>query len=474
MKKLSLKLLFVTLITIMLLTFLSVQAGAASKKDLVFELRDDGCSYAVDLCDDMATGKLVIPSEYKGLPVIEIGSFAFSESDRLTNIVIPTTVMYIGEFAFSDCNSLEKINIPESVVYIGEYAFLNCNNLTSIKIPKGVTYISACMFDDCENLETVELPDGLTTIGVDAFASCSSLNNIVIPDTVTKIETQAFMFCDSLESINIPDKVKSISEEAFYGCSNLKKIIIGKNVNKIGKWAFYDCGKLEDVYLFSKDLSRIPDGNRNFIDAEWHYVITKTTKATISKNGKKTIICEDCGKIESETVIFRLDKITLSKKKYTYNGKEKIPDVTVKDSKGNTLKKGTDYTVTYPKKRKSIGKYTVTVTFKGNYSGKKKLSFEIVPAKVTLSKLTAGKKQLVAMWKTVSNVTGYEVIYSTSKDFRKKTTKTITVENSKTKKTTIKKLKKGKKYYVKVRAYKIVSGNKLYGAYSSVKNVKVK
>ncbi len=117
---------------------------------------------------------------------------------------------------------------------------------------------------------------------------------------------------------------------------------------------------------------------------------------------------------------------------------------------------------------------TVTVTFKGNYSGTKKLTFEIVPAKATLSKLTAGSKQMTATWKTVSGATGYEVVYSTSKKFTKKTTKTVTIKKAKTKKTTIKKLNKGKKYYVKVRAYKNVSGKKIYGAYSSVKNVKVK
>ena len=42
------------------------------------------------------------------------------------------------------------------------------------------------------------------------------------------------------------------------------------------------------------------------------------------------------------------------------------------------------------------------------------------------------------------------------------------------KKTTLKKLKSGKKYYVRVKAYKTVDGKKLYGATSSVKSVKVK
>ena len=77
-------------------------------------------------------------------------------------------------------------------------------------------------------------------------------------------------------------------------------------------------------------------------------------------------------------------------------------------------------------------------------------------------------------WKTVNGADGYEISYSTSKKFTKKTTKTATVKKQKTKKTTIKKLKNATKYYVRIRAYKKVSGKNVYGAYSSVKNVKVK
>ena len=221
-----------------------------------------------------------------------------------------------------------------------------------------------------------------------------------------------------------------------------------------------DCGK---VTLAQKTVAKKAHTNK-----------TTVTKATLSKNGKSETKCTACGYVSKTAVIYAPKTVKLSVTAYTYNGKTKTPSVTVKDSKGKKLKSGTDYTVKYSKGRKSPGKYTVTVTFKGNYSGTKKLTFEIAPAKVTLSKLTAGSKALTATWKTVSGATGYEVQYSTSKKFTKKTTKTVTIKKAKTKKTTIKKLKKGKKYYVKVRAYKTVDGKKIYGAWSTVKNVKVK
>ncbi len=97
------------------------------------------------------------------------------------------------------------------------------------------------------------------------------------------------------------------------------------------------------------------------------------------------------------------------------------------------------------------------------------------PATVTLKDLRSKKKkEVVVEWKKVSGVTGYEITYSTSKKFTKKTTKTATIKKQSTSKTIIKKLKSKKKYYVKVRAYKTVNKVKVYGAYSKVKSIKCK
>lgn len=203
-----------------------------------------------------------------------------------------------------------------------------------------------------------------------------------------------------------------------------------------------------------------------------HTYKTTTTKATLKKNGKQVTKCSVCGDVKSTKTVYYPKTIKLSATSYTYNGKAKTPTVTVKDSKGNTLKKDTDYTVKYASGRKNPGKYTVTVTFKGKYEGTKKLTFTIKPAKAALSKVTAGSKQATVAWKAVSGATGYEVQYSTSSKLR--SSKTATVKKGSTKKTTIKKLTKGKKYYFRVRAYKTIDGKKVYGAWSSVKSVKIK
>ncbi len=202
------------------------------------------------------------------------------------------------------------------------------------------------------------------------------------------------------------------------------------------------------------------------------YKTVVTKAATLSSNGKTAVKCSDCGVVDSTSTVYSPKTISLSATSYVYNGKVKTPSVTVKDSKGKTLKKDTDYTVKYASGRKSTGKYSVTITFKGKYSGKKTLYFTIAPANVTLSKVTAGSKSATVTWKTTTGASGYQVMYSISSGF--KSAKTATVSGSSSKKTTIKKLTKGKKYYFKVRAYKTVDGKKVYSSWSSVKSVKIK
>ena len=96
-----------------------------------------------------------------------------------------------------------------------------------------------------------------------------------------------------------------------------------------------------------------------------------------------------------------------------------------------------------------------------------------IPPPTTVSKLTAGKKSItVAITKNSSQVTGYQVQYSTSKSFSKATTKTIS--SYKTTKYTLKSLSAKKTYYVRVRTYKKVGSTTYYSGWSTYKYVKTK
>lgn len=109
----------------------------------------------------------------------------------------------------------------------------------------------------------------------------------------------------------------------------------------------------------------------------------------------------------------------------------------------------------------------------GNYSFKISKYNEVSkPGKVSLSSVKSSKKKTaVIKWKKINNADGYQIQYAKSKKFKGK--KTVYVSGSYTKKT-ITKLNRKKRYYVRVRAYKIVNGSYKYGKWSSVKSVKVK
>lgn len=90
--------------------------------------------------------------------------------------------------------------------------------------------------------------------------------------------------------------------------------------------------------------------------------------------------------------------------------------------------------------------------------------------RVKFSKLkVSGKCKVKATWKKLTNISGYQIQYAPNKKFKKAKRKTV-----KSTSVTIKKLKKKKTYFVRVRAYKLVDGKKVYGKWSAVKKVKIK
>ena len=208
---------------------------------------------------------------------------------------------------------------------------------------------------------------------------------------------------------------------------------------------------------------------QEIIPALGHELKVVIKPSTLKNNGSIVEICKICGTVQSTTTIYHPKTIKLSTPTYVYDGKAKKPAVTVKDTVGNKLVKDTDYTVTYTSGRKAIGKYKVKVTFKGNYSGVKELIFTIKPAKVTGLKLTSPKsKQLKVTYKKAKGDVKYQIVYRVK---GASTWKKVSVTGTSK---LIKKLKGGKTYQVKVRAFKKVNGTTYYGAYTSIKSLKVK
>ncbi|MCM1285041.1 MAG: fibronectin type III domain-containing protein [Acetobacter sp.] len=205
-----------------------------------------------------------------------------------------------------------------------------------------------------------------------------------------------------------------------------------------------------------------------------YYEYLTDIKEVLSSDGGKVQPCKYCGYEKAIETYYAPKSASLKYTSTTYNGKKKTPKVTVKDRKGNIIP-ASNYKVTYKNNYKP-GKATVTITFNGKkYDGVMTKTFTIKPKKSTLSSVKSTKsKKITAKWKKDANVTGYQIAYSTSSKFTKKTTKYVTVSKAKTTQKTISKLKGKKKYYVKIRAYKTVDKKKVYGSWSNAKSVTTK
>lgn len=210
--------------------------------------------------------------------------------------------------------------------------------------------------------------------------------------------------------------------------------------------------------------------------------LVKDTDYTVSyKNNKKvgtaTVTVKGMGIYGgTQKVSFTITPRAVSKCAVTgvedmvYTGKAIKPLPTVKYG-DKTLKKGTDYTLSY-KNNKAVGKATVTINGKGNFTGTKQVTFRIAPKAVAISSLTAGKDSLEVQWEKSAGITGYQLQYSQVKDFS--TAKSVTVTGVKSVSRVIRKLESGKTYYVRIRTYKTVNGAKYYSAWSATKAKKNK
>ena len=174
--------------------------------------------------------------------------------------------------------------------------------------------------------------------------------------------------------------------------------------------------------------------------------------------------------IHSKIVRASISKATVTnivKKTYTGDALTQKPVVKLN---GKTLKSGTDYKLSY-KNNKKVGKATMTITGTGKYTGALNKTFSIVPKPTTMTSLAAAKRGFTAKWrKMTTQTTGYQLQYSTSSSF-KSGNKAVYITKNTILSKKITKLKAKKKYCVRVRTYKIVSGTKYFSVWSKPKYV---
>ncbi len=222
-----------------------------------------------------------------------------------------------------------------------------------------------------------------------------------------------------------------------------------------------DTLKVGEAYWFSLDGASFAwdygNGNRNDSKRQTFYTMD------FELNGKHLIATDTEENLSN-------DELSLS-----IGAGGGFPNRIIKPKKAGTL----TITGTIYRNGKFFRDVKKTYKVEGNTPSPTPVNKPTTPAKVTVKKTTlksaknAKDKKLVVKWKKNTAGNGYQIQYSTSKKFAKGN-KTKTISKNKTTSYTIKKLKKKKTYYVRIRTYKKVSGKTYYSEWSSVKKVKIK
>ena len=457
--------------------------------------------------------------------VTSIGSYAFEDCTSLTSVTIGNSVTSIGGSAFSGCTSLTSITIPDSVTSIGDYAFYECTSLKSVTIPDSVTSIGWSAFYNCRNLTSVTIPNSIESIGDNAFNGCSKLKKIEVPDSVTYIGSKAFdgtafyntvknwedgvLYCGNhlisaksdVTKITVKASTVSIAAGALDNCKSLEKI------NVLNPKCVINCTIPKTAVIGGAEGSTAEDfAQKNNMSIDYFEECTHSDKvqvviaATCTEQGAVQSRCADCDKLISQTFTAPLGHtmvITTPAKAPTcttsgntqagyctvcgYNEVSTVIPATghnFGNNSANCLVCGVanpNYVAPTQPTPSPTPSTTPTQPNQNdtNTSNDEDVTVISKPKSASIKKVKGAKKAILVTWKKVSGVKGYQVQVATDKKF-KKNKKTVTIKKQKTTKTTIKKLKAKKKYYVRVRTYKIVNGKKVYSSWSKVKSVKTK
>ncbi|MBQ9530599.1 MAG: leucine-rich repeat domain-containing protein [Eubacterium sp.] len=445
----------------------------------------------------------VLTSITLGNGLTSIGSGAFYNCTGLTSIIVDSKNPYYN--SKNNCNAVIKTSteelivgckttvIPDSVTSIGKCAFRYCTGLTSITIPSSVTNIGGGAFESCTALVDVyykSCEHNWEKISIDSYNSCLTDANIHYSYSYdngkvttnptcakTGVKTYTCTVCGATkaETISATGAHKynngvittqpscTNTGVKTYTCidCNYKKTEIINSLGHNYKGDISIAPTCLNDGLCTYTCSRCGHSYTKVIEKLGHNYIKTVTKATPKKNGKIVTKCSRCS-VGSTKTIAAPRYVYLSAYTYEYNGKVKTPKVEVFDG-NDELVKPSNYSVTYSKGRKKLGTYTVTVKFKGNYSGTSKKTFTITPKRVkmkTIKVKAASTEEIEVSWAKVKGVDGYEVYRLSNKDNEYKLYKNTTKNSIKIKRDS----KKYNDVHFAIKTYKKV-GKKTYRSY---------
>ena len=369
-----------------------------------------------------------------------------SDASSAASATVSTLTIAKSEYAF------DYTSINEKVTYVWYYS----TNSTGQKEPNYTTRylttgIGAKITKYLGTATTVAVPakiNGYAVKAVELNANrelAKRITAVAIPEGVETVGEMNDMY--ALTSISLPSTLKEIDDYAFAHDHALSgRLVLGNNVESVGSQAFYDTGytsvqvanvntEIDYQALGYKEVLNEATPNprdTTFAAVDGFFVVAPATSLATkyaADNGFAAYDPANCATGNHPYAVTTVKATLFAKGKATY----------VCPACGNTVVKSL-----------------------------KKKTFKISSLKSTK------KNTIVVKTKKQAQIKGYQVQYSTSKKFTKKTTKAVKVATKKGLNKTVKGLKSGKKYYVRVRAYKMNGKKTVYSAWTAKKSVKVK
>lgn len=200
-------------------------------------------------------------------------------------VIIPDGVREIGSYAFKDKTRITDITFPKGLECICEHSFERCINITSLIFPSSLKKIGNAAFLRCYSLSYVGFNDELLSIGEETFGFCGRIKVIRFGKSIANIPSSAFNDCDKLAIIDVSKEnghysshdgilynkeitslircpegctndlvtiiptVEKLSSWCFSKCLNLVDIVLPKHLKEVGAYAFNDCHNIISLTL---------------------------------------------------------------------------------------------------------------------------------------------------------------------------------------------------------------------------------
>lgn len=306
---------------------------SVSNKTCALTKGDNAYSGIINIPDSVA-----VKGRY--MRVIAINNGTFEDSEKIEELIIPSSVVYINGKVFKYGSSIGKIQIlyGEKTLNIGGYkdghyssspwvsSLKYCNpkevyldrelssgfpsheSIEKLTIGSNLNHLDAGFFNSCTNLKQLIIEDSSIplvfdyTWGQDQFKSCpltetyigrnfqfyhdtsndispfeyKAIEHLTLGSNVTILERDSFKECSLLNTVNLAN-IKDVGAYAFYNCKKLKTPIFPTTIKKIGYQSFYSCKSFKEIYL-NCDVETISDGAFAYCDSLTKLEITGLVK----------------------------------------------------------------------------------------------------------------------------------------------------------------------------------------------------